>query len=216
MVCGADVEERIKEAGEVAAEQEGGDAGLVGLESERDDVAHEPHVFANIFGEAVIGARHRERGTSLVARAVVGRVFHRPGALDPFLDLANAGEILVELPLIGAADLPVQFGGVFLHAVENAERALAPLVVEEAIEGQRGINLHRDRREGIVPRDMRAIRHREVRLVVARDRLFAAEDQARLRAFLAEPHREHLIHAHPPLEHGPFLKCCAFERMLPV
>ena len=55
----AHVEERIEEAGEIAAQQQRGDARLVGLEGQRDDVAHQPHVLADVFGQAVVGPRHR-------------------------------------------------------------------------------------------------------------------------------------------------------------
>ncbi len=57
----ADVEERVEEPRDVAAEQERGDARLVGLEAEGDDVAHQPHVLADVFGQAVVGPLHRDR-----------------------------------------------------------------------------------------------------------------------------------------------------------
>ena len=151
------------------------------------------------------------RGSAAVLGPVVGPVLHRTGALDPLFHLADAGEVLVELRPIGVADLPAQLGGVLLDAVEDAQRPLAPLVVEEAVEGQRRIDLHRHRRERILPGDVRAIGHREVRLVVAGDRLLAAQDQARLRRLLAEAAGEHLVHAHAPLEHRPLLERRARE-----
>ena len=49
------VEEGIEESGKIAAQQQRGDARLVGLEGQRDDVAHQPHVFADVFGKAVVG-----------------------------------------------------------------------------------------------------------------------------------------------------------------
>src|SRR5262249_53064880 len=58
MMGRTNVEERIEEPGEIAAEKERGDARLVGLERKRDDVAHEPHVLADILREAVLGTRH--------------------------------------------------------------------------------------------------------------------------------------------------------------
>lgn len=132
----ADVEERVKQAREVSAEQEGGDPRLVGLERQGDDVAHQPHVLADVFGQAVVGARHRQRGTSLIARPSVGAVLHLAGPLDPLFDLADAGQILVELRAVGPADLAVQVIRVSLHAIKDALGALASLVVEEAVEGQ--------------------------------------------------------------------------------
>ena len=63
----ADVEERVEQAGEVAAEQQRGDARLVGLERQGDDVAHQPHVLADVFGQAVVGPRHRDGRPAAVA-----------------------------------------------------------------------------------------------------------------------------------------------------
>ena len=56
----ADVEERVEEPRDIAAEQERGDPRLVGLEAEGDDVAHQPHVLADVFGQAVVGSLHRD------------------------------------------------------------------------------------------------------------------------------------------------------------
>ncbi len=105
MVRRADVEERIEQSREVAAKQQRGDPRLVGLERQGDDVAHQPHVLADIFGQAVVGPGHRDGGAPAVLGPVVGPVLHRAGAFDPLLHLADAGEILVQLGPIGVADL---------------------------------------------------------------------------------------------------------------
>ena len=162
-------------------------------------------------GRPLSGRGMVEGGAPAVLGSVVGPVFHRAGALDPLLDFADAGQVLVELGPIGLADLAAEVGGVLLHAVQDAQRPLAPLVVEEAVEGQRRIDLHRHRRERVLPGDVRAVRHREVGLVVAGDRLLAAQDEARLRRLLAEPAGEHLVHAHAALEHRSLLKRRARE-----
>ena len=85
--------------------------------------------------------------------------------------------------------------------------APAALVVEEAVEGQRRVDLHRHRRVGVLPGDVRAVGHREVRLVVAGDRLLAAQHQARLRRSLrprcAASTWSMLT---PPVQHGPLLQ----------
>ena len=67
---------------------------------------------------------------------------------------------------------------------------------------------------GARPRDVRAVGHREVGLVVAGDRLLAAQDHARLGGRLAEVAGEQLVDADPALQLGPLLRaprrrgCC--------
>ena len=90
-------------------------------------------------------------------------------------------------------------------------RPPAALVVEQAVEGQRRIDLHRHRRVGVLPGDVRAVGHREVRLVVAGDRLLAAQHQARLRRLFAEAGGEHLVHADAAAQHRPLLERRARE-----
>ena len=86
-------------------------------------------------------------------------------------------------------------GGLVADAVEDALVPLAAAVVEQAVEGQRRVDLHRHRRGRALPGDVRAVRHREVRLVVAGDRLLAAEDHARLDGLLAQVPGQHLVDA---------------------
>ena len=132
-------------------------------------------------------------------------------ARDALLDLADAGEILVELGPVAGADLPAQAGGLLADAVEDALVALAAAVVEEAVEGERGVDLHRHRRGRALPGDVRAVGHREVGLVVAGDRLLAAQDHAGLDGLLAEVVGEHLVHADAALELGALLERRAGE-----
>ena len=73
------VEERIKQPGEVAAQQQGGDPGLVGLKRQRDDVAHEPHVLADVFRQAVVGSWHRQCAATAILGASVGFRLSRHG-----------------------------------------------------------------------------------------------------------------------------------------
>ena len=206
-----DVEERVEEAGDVAAEQERGEAGLVGLEAEGDDVAHQPHVLADVLGQAVVGPGHRDRGPAPVLAALVGRLLRGPHRHDATLDLADAREVLVELGPVAGADLPAQARGLLPDAVEDALVAPVAAVVEEAVEGQRRVDLHRHRRGRALPGDVRAVGHREVRLVVAGDRLLAAQDHARLDGLLAQVPGEHLVDADAALQLGPLLKRCARE-----
>ena len=123
------------------------------------------------------------------------RLLNVAGRFDALLNLANAGQIFVELPLVAGADLPAQAGGLLAHAVQNALVPLAAMVVEQAVERQRRIFLQRHRRGRILPRDIRAVGHREIRLVIAGGRLLAAQHQARLHGLFAQAIGEHLIHA---------------------
>ena len=99
------------------------------------------------------------------------------------------------LPLSAALTCRPSDGDLFPDAVEDAQVPLAAAVVEQAVERQRRIDLHRHGRVGALPRDVRAVGHREVRLVVAGDRLLAAQDQAGLHGLIAEVAGQHLIHA---------------------
>ena len=68
-------------------------------------------------------------------------------------------------------------------------------VLEERVEGERRIHLHRHRRRGARPGDVRPVGHREVGLVVARRRLLAPEHQAWLHRRFAQAAGEHLVEA---------------------
>ena len=200
------VEERVKEPRDVAAEQERGDARLVGLEAESDDVAHQPHVCANIFGQTVVRPLHRDGRLAPVARACVCLLFRGSHGRGPFLDLADAGEILVELGPVAYAHPPAQVRGLLAHAVEDALVALAAAVVKKAVERQRRIDFHRHRRGRALPGNMRAVGHREVGLVVAGDRLLAAQHHAGLDRLLAQVPGELLVDTDAPFQLGPLLK----------
>ncbi len=84
------------------------------------------------------------------------------GAVDALLDFADGVEILVELALIGRADLAAEVVGVGEDGIEHALVALACLVPEKLIEGQRRIELQRRRRGRRGPGDVRAVEHRIV------------------------------------------------------
>jgi hypothetical protein len=85
--------------------QQCGDARLVDLEGQRDAVAHEPHVLADVFGEAVGRAGHREHGP------VAGPIFRGTGVRDPVFHFADAGQVLVKLGLVRVTDVPIESTG---------------------------------------------------------------------------------------------------------
>ena len=198
----AHAEKGIEQTGEVAAEQEGRDAGLVGLKREGDDVAHEAHVFADVFGQAVIGAVHGDHRPAASPGVVGGFLLNAAHAVHALFHLAHAVEIFVELGMVGGADLSVEASGVLLDAVEDTLGATAAAVFKQAVERERRVDLHRDGRVRVLPRDVRTVGHREIRLVITGDGLFAAEDETGLSRLVAEARREDLIHADAAVEDG--------------
>ena len=117
-----------------------------------------------------------------------------PALCDPLLDVADRIEILVELALVGRADLPAQVAGVGQHGVEHALVAPLHFVFEQPVEGQGRIELQRRGRGRRRPGNVRAVEHRVV-LVDRRVRLLAAQHQARHLGRAAVRLREQLIDA---------------------
>ena len=116
-------------------------------------------------------------GLSSVGRQPCSSPF-LPALLDALLDVADRVEILVELALVGRADVAAQVVGVGQHGVEHALVAALHFVLEQPVEGERRIQFQRRRRGRRAPRDVRAVEHRVV-LVDRRVRLLAAQHQAR-------------------------------------
>ena len=104
------------------------------------------------------------------------------------------GQVLVEPPLVGRADVLAQAAGLFQHGVEHALVGPADVVAEQAVEGQGRVQLQRRRRGGRTPRDVRAVDHRVV-LVDGRDRRLAAEHQARHLGLVLQPLGDDLVAA---------------------
>ena len=126
--------------GTVVGEEEGGDAGGVGLEGEDLEVEHQADVVLVVVGDAgglgVIGEGLGELG----------------GVAEAALDVADGGEVLVEFLFVGGAELALEGLGVFEDEVEDAlvvEFALgaggvffgAVAAGEEALEGELGVAL---------------------------------------------------------------------------
>jgi hypothetical protein len=88
----------------VAGEQEGGDTGIVRLKGQVEHVHLEPDILGEAVGDAIGGlntGRHPGGGRAL-------------GALNTLLDVADAGEILIELLLVAGGELtgaPVEASG---------------------------------------------------------------------------------------------------------
>ena len=132
--------------------------------------------------------------------------------LQPLFHLPHAGEEFVQLGPVRARDLAAEAGGVVLDRVQDAARALASPVLEQAVEGQRGVHLQRHGRAGALPGDVRAIGHRVVALVIAGVGLLAPEHQARLHGVLSQSLGQHLVHADAALEDRALLQRNAREQ----
>ena len=98
-----------------------------------------------------------------VSQAGSGSVAEPLGLLDAALDLADAGQVLVELLPIARAQLAAQGAGVVEHEVEDRPLLLLPLPqalaalagrpgAEEPLEGEAGIGLGRHRQCWARPR----------------------------------------------------------------
>ena len=125
----------------IVGEHEGGDAGRVGFEGQHHHVHHQAQVLLIAAGFA------GRRGL-----AGVGWQAHGFGLLDLFLDLADAGQVFIELVLVAAAEAAVEGFRVVLDEVEHrllggvaAAEALGALLgiagPEEPLEDRAGIRL---------------------------------------------------------------------------
>ena len=99
--------------------------------------------------------RHRPRRRALERAAVgcrlLGLVEQRQLALGvahavhALLHLADAGQVFVETAVIFGTDCSTQGRKVLPHAIQNAPGALVAAVLEEGVESQRWVHLHRHR-----------------------------------------------------------------------
>ena len=135
------VEEWVVQRRQIAGEQQRGDPSLVGLEREGDDVAHQPRVIAEIFGQPVLRAFHAEDRGAHGLRPVVRPVLHLSHAFDPAFEFPHAGQILIQPGSVGRADRPAQTLRAIRDAVENAPIPQAAAVLEQAVEGERRVHL---------------------------------------------------------------------------
>src|SRR5204862_5567090 len=104
------------------------------LETEGDDVAHQSHVLANVFGQAIVRARHGDHGLAAVACIHGGFVFGGAHAFDARFDFAHAGEVFVELGFVAAAHAPAQARRFIADPIKNTLGAAIPAIIEEAVE----------------------------------------------------------------------------------
>jgi hypothetical protein len=106
-LVGADL--RVRPVAAVVGHDEGRHAGLVGLKGQGQQVEHHPHV--------LLEALRNTRRLPLVVGDGVGKP---PRVVDALLDLADGGQVLVQLLLVLAAQAGLQGLRVGLHEVEHA------------------------------------------------------------------------------------------------
>ena len=125
----ADLGERAVAA--VVGEQEGGDPRRVGLERQHQHVEHELDVLR-------VARSGCPRGVSTPGSRTLAEPL---GLLDARLDLADAGQVLVELLLVAAPSSPLHRAGVVEDEVEDR-----PLLLLAALAGSPAARRARRRR----------------------------------------------------------------------
>ena len=155
-------------------------------------------VFRQTVGRTVHG---HKRGVLRLGRVLCIRLAFAC-SLYSLLHFAYAGEIFIQLAFVAGADFACKVLRTFLHAVENTDIQQAAAVIEQVVPGERGIDFHRNRRFRALPRDMRAVRHGEVRLVVTGHWLFTSENDTRLGSIFADAVGDHLIDTNAGVDDG--------------
>src|ERR1700733_14912326 len=110
-----DIDIREGPVASLVGQQEGGDPGGIGLERQDHHVEHELDMLAE---------RARDAGRSF--DGWTGEVFELLGLFEPAFDLADAGQVLVELLLIVAAKLLLEREGVFTDEIKDRALLLSP------------------------------------------------------------------------------------------
>src|SRR5580698_5224361 len=126
-------------------DDERGDARLVGLEGDRNNVAHQAGVIAQVFGESVGGAFHGGGDGVFGFGCVVGIAHVFAHALYALFYFAHTGEVFIELAFVGATDALGKILGAVFYAVENAEVLQAAMVVKQVVPGERWVDFYGDR-----------------------------------------------------------------------
>ena len=202
MVAIIDIKEWVEQTGKVTAHQHRCDTCFVGLDGQSDDIAHQLHVFAEVFWKSIIRALHRHEWLILIL-CVVGCLHHFATHLGcTLLDFAYAGEVFIQLCTVFTADFMAKRSSIVSDAVKHARHPLAAIVVEEAVKRLGWIDLTWNGRLGVQPGNVGAVGHREVGFVIAGEWLFAGEDQTWLDGVIAKTCCEDLIDADTTMENG--------------
>ena len=206
MVSVPDVKKRIEQSRNVSTKQDRRNACFVRLKCEGNDVTHQAHVVANVLRQSVIRASHLDDGLAPMLRPFQCFVLMFAQSFNPFFDLADTGEVLVQFGPISGTGLSAETCRVFFHSVKHAFVSPSATVVEQTVERQRRINFHWDRRRRVLPGNMRAVCHRKVGFVVSGNRLLATKHHARLSSLLTKMIGQNLVDAYPASQLGPLLK----------
>ena len=99
-------------------------------------------MIGNVLGHAVGRPRHVGPGQHRLPALQLAAL---PRRLDPPLDVADAVQVFVELPLVAAADGAAEVLGILPNRIENAHILTRRFVLEEPVEGEGGIDLQRRR-----------------------------------------------------------------------
>src|ERR1700722_3047907 len=156
-------------------DDERGDTRLVGLEGDRNDVAHQTGVIAQVFREAVGGSFHGGGDGVFGFRGAVGVGLVFAHALYTLFHFAHAGQVFIELAFVGPTDALGKILGAVFDTVENADVLQTATVVKQVVPGERGVDFDRDRRIGTLPGEVGTVGQGEVRLVITRHGLIAGK-----------------------------------------
>src|SRR3984957_15550266 len=132
-------------------DDERGDTRLVGLEGDRNDVAHQTGVIAQVFREAVGGSFHGGSDGVFGFRCAVGVGLVFAHALYALFHFAHAGQVFIELAFVGSTDALGQILGAVFDSIQNADVLQAATVVKQVVPGERWVGFDGDRRIGTLP-----------------------------------------------------------------
>ena len=158
----------------IVVQLEGRNPSRIGLETQHQDVDHQPHVFGDVLRDAVARSRYagllqcRPPALQLASFARIGQAL---------LDLADTFQIFVQFLAIGATDPATQVLGIGQHRVQDTLVLGRRFVLEQTVKRQGWVQLQGCRRGRRAPGDMRAVEHAVI-LVHRRIRCFASQHQA--------------------------------------
>src|SRR3984957_1991195 len=183
---------------------ERGDARLVGLERDRNNVAHQAGVVAQVFRKPVGRPFHGGGDGVFGFGGAVGFVLVFAHALYALFHFAHAGQIFIELALVGPTDALGEILGAVFDSIQNADVLQAATVVKQVVPGERWVDFDRDRRIGTLPGEVGTVGQGEVRLVVSGHGLLAGEHDAGLRRVFAHVGGNPLVDADAGVDDGAF------------
>src|SRR5580704_2993849 len=181
-----------------------GYARLVGLEGDGNDVAHQAGVIAQVFRQSVGRPFHGGCDGVFGFGCVLGVALVFAHALYALFYFAHAGQVFIELALVGGTYAPGKILGAGFYSIQNANVLQAATVVKQVVPGERWVDFYRDRRIGTLPGEVGTVGEGEVRLVVSGHGLLAGQHDAGLRSVFAHVVGNPLVNADAGVDDGPF------------